>query len=116
MAATPSLRETLGDCQHPAPGGRTGPPQGPAAPPSIARRETTRRATAPPGGEPLADAIVGVGADKDGRPDARRLGHYLGAKVGSVVGGLTVEHRGDRQKVAQWGVAQRAGPRREAGG
>lgn len=87
----------------------------PEALPSNTRREAICRATEP-GGEPLADAIVRVGADKDGRSDARRVGHYLGAKVGSVVGGLTFEHRGDRQKVAQLGVAQRAGPRREAGG
>ena len=69
-------------------------------------REVVRRATEPEG-EALADAVVAVGADKDGRPDSRRLGNYLAKKAGNVVGGLAFERRGECQKIARWAVTER---------
>lgn len=52
----------------------------------------------------LQDAILGVGADAGGKPDARRLGTYLRKVAGRVVRGRVFERRGDRQGTARWAV------------
>jgi hypothetical protein len=52
----------------------------------------------------LQDAVLGVGADAGGKPDARRLGTYLRKVAGRVVRGLAFERRGDRQGTARWAV------------
>ena len=57
------------------------------------------------------DAIVAVGADVKGKPDARRLGYYLRKTAGRVIHGLSFERRGERSGVAKWGVRAVAGGR-----
>jgi len=52
----------------------------------------------------LFDAMVGVGAEHAGKPDARRLGKYLQRVAGRVVHGLAFERRGARDGLAQWGI------------
>ncbi len=55
-------------------------------------------------GTVLHDAIVGVGADHGGKPDAKRLGYYLRKVAGRVVEGFVAERRGERGGAARWGV------------
>jgi hypothetical protein len=64
----------------------------------------------------LQDAIVGVGADHGGKPDAKRLGYYLRKVAGRVVQGLVFERRGDRQGTARWAVRAADDPRSAEGG
>jgi len=63
--------------------------------------EVVKRAATSSG---LHDAIIGVGAEHGGKPDARRLGKYLQKAAGRVVQGLVVERRGTRDGLARWGV------------
>jgi hypothetical protein len=54
----------------------------------------------------LLDAIVGVGAEHGGKPDAKRLGYYLRKVAGRVVHGLVVEKKGSTGGSARWAVRQ----------
>jgi hypothetical protein len=74
--------------------------------------DAVKRATMSPA---LLDAIVGVGAEHAGKPDARRLGKYLQRVAGRVVHGLVFERRGARDGLARWGVRV-TGERPEPGG
>ncbi len=74
--------------------------------------EAVKRATMSPA---LLDAIVGVGAEHAGKPDAQRLGKYLQRVAGRVVHGLVFERRGARDGLARWGVRV-TGERPESGG
>ncbi|MFM8385956.1 MAG: hypothetical protein ACKOCB_03900, partial [Planctomycetia bacterium] len=66
---------------------------------------TTADAVKRSAGSPtLHDAILGVGAEHGGKPDARRLGKYLQKSAGRVVQGLVFERRGERDGLARWGV------------
>lgn len=62
----------------------------------------------------LQEAIIGVGAEHGGKPDAKRLGYYLRKVSGRVIRGLAFERRGERDSTALWGL-QVAAVRGEGG-
>jgi hypothetical protein len=59
----------------------------------------------------LHEAIVAVGADHGGKPDARRLGVYLRKVAGRVVRGHSFERRGAPGGTARWAVRVTEGAR-----
>jgi len=69
--------------------------------------EAVKRAS---GSLALLDAIVGVGAEHGGKPDAKRLGYYLRKVAGRVVHGLVIEKHGLTGGSARWAVRQIGDP------
>jgi len=64
----------------------------------------------------LSEAILAVGAERGGKPDARRLGTYLRKAAGRVVSGQAIQRRGVTDGVARWRVSLVAGSAPDSGG